>query len=690
MKLISIRLCNFRQFYGKSPEILIASGQQNTTVFHGNNGAGKTTLMNAFTWVLYEKFSAAFAANEQLVNKRALAEAEPGKAVGCWVEIIFEHYYKKYQVKRICRAYKTGNIIEQSASDFCLQIATEDGRWMPPPPPQNIEDIINRILPSSLHQYFFFDGERIEQIVRDEQKAEIAEATKELLGIEVLNRSVKHLVEARKSLEKELNMIGNPETKGYLNEKQNLEREVDKLSQRQTEIEQELIHLNQIKISYNNHLRDLSGAAELQKRRENLEQQSYNLKKQIQQANQTIRETVSSRGYLILMADKITEFKDKIKQLKEQGKLQTGITQQFIQDLLQHQQCICGTEFTSDSSHYQHIAAWLQKAGTAEIEESLIRMIVQVDEIEQKIPQFWTEIDQQQKNLSQYRQELSQIETELDTVSNKLRFFPNEDIQQLQKNLDETEAKINQLNRETGSNQQQINTLQKLIDQLAKKVDKQQMNQLKQALSQRRIAATQESIDCLTQAKDRLDQQFRFQLEKRVQNIFAKITFTPYYPKLTENYELKLLENTAGDELKVPASTGENQILSLSFIGGIIEGVREWSQKNTLMGPDSSTFPIVMDSPFGSLDVIYRRQIAQIIPDLANQLLVLVTKTQWRNEVAEVLQSRIGREYILTYNSPKPNCEEDEIELGGIRYPLVKRSPNEFEYTEIKEVKYEF
>ncbi|MBD0312887.1 MAG: AAA family ATPase, partial [Microcoleus sp. T3-bin5] len=51
MKLISITMCNFRQFYGKSPEIKLASGVQNITVIHGNNGAGKTALMNAFTWV---------------------------------------------------------------------------------------------------------------------------------------------------------------------------------------------------------------------------------------------------------------------------------------------------------------------------------------------------------------------------------------------------------------------------------------------------------------------------------------------------------------------------------------------------------------------------------------------------------------------------------------------------------------
>ncbi len=50
MKLTSIKMCNFRQFYGKTPEILLAGGKErNTTVIHGNNGAGKTGLLNAFT-----------------------------------------------------------------------------------------------------------------------------------------------------------------------------------------------------------------------------------------------------------------------------------------------------------------------------------------------------------------------------------------------------------------------------------------------------------------------------------------------------------------------------------------------------------------------------------------------------------------------------------------------------------------
>ena len=187
--------------------------------------------------------------------------------------------------------------------------------------------------------------------------------------------------------------------------------------------------------------------------------------------------------------------------------------------------------------------------------------------------------------------------------------------------------------------------------------------------------------------RERLENQFRISLEQRLQEIFSSISFTPYIPSLSSEYELKLVENTSGFSVNVAASTGENQILSLSFIGAIIDKVREWSNKNTLMGLDSSTFPIVMDSPFGSLDEIYRRRVAKAIPQLVNQLVVLVTKTQWRVEVAEEMANYTGKEYVLVYHSPKPDCVEDIIELGGINYPLVKRSDSQFEYTEILEVK---
>ena len=688
MKLTSIKLCNFRQFYGRTPEILLSSGTQNTTIIHGNNGAGKTTLLNAFTWVLYEKFSAAFASEDQLVNKRAITEAKLKDSVECWVELGFEHNNKRYQVRRLCRAYKTEAGVEQGKSELYLQIAGDDGRWLLPQ--QLPEDIIGRILPVSLHQYFFFDGERIEQIVRSDKKSEIAEATKTLLGVEVLNRSIKHLKEAKKTLEAELAVIGDSETKNLLREQKKLEQESERLSKRQVEIEQELEHQDELKKTIGNRLLELSGAQELQNLRDELEVREKLLREQLKQAKDALNRAISTRGYTVLLSEATAEFRAIVDDLRDRGELPVGIKRQFVGDLLNEQRCICGAELLEGTHAHQQVSAWMDRAGIADVEETAIRMSAQVDEIDKQAPDFWQEVDRQQDNIAKWRNELSGIETQLDDIKKKLRSFPNEDISQLQKRLDETEEKIRDLTLEKGANQQQIARIATDIEAKVKQIAKHKTNESKQALAQQRIAATQDAIERLTEVRVRLDNQFRSSLEKRVQEIFTSISFTPYVPKLSDRYELTLIENTAGQETTVAASTGENQILSLSFIGGIIDQVREWIQENALMGPDTSTFPIVMDSPFGSLDEIYRRQIAKTIPQLANQLVVLVTKTQWRGEVAQEMAKHIGREYVLVYNSPKPDCEEDAIELGGVRYPLVRQSPNEFEYTEIVEVDYGF
>ncbi|MDZ8088163.1 MAG: AAA family ATPase [Nostoc sp. DedQUE12b] len=686
MKLTSIKLCNFRSFYGTTPEMLLAGGDiQNTTIIHGNNGSGKTSLLNAFTWVLYDKFSAAFASIEQLVNKRAIAEAQKGQAVECWVEIGWEHEGKRYRVKRACRGYKNEDDFDAGKTQLTMWVGADDGKWNIPT--QQPDDIINQILPATLHQYFFFDGERIEEIVRSDKKAEIAEATKIFLGVEVINRSIRHLGDAKKTLENELKAIGDSEIKQLLRQQEKIERERERITKRQTEIKEELEYQQTFKKETSNRLRELSAAKELQERWQDLELQKATNQEEYKKTKEALKKVISARGYTVLLSETTSQFRGIIHDLKQRGELTSGISREFVNDLLNSQRCICGAELHEGNHSHTHVSTWLNKAGSSAVEETAIRMIAQVDEIDKQAIGFWEEVDREQARINQLRQSISQIEGDLDNIQERLRKDANEEISSLQKRLDEIESKIDELNREQGANQQQIAQLTTEIEGLNKQIAKQKLNEDKQTLAQRRINATQDAIERLTEVRNRQEQQFRLQLEKRVQEIFMEISVTPYIPKISEKYELTLVENTTGIEAPVAASTGENQILSLSFIASIIDKVREWSEKRKMMMiPDSSTFPIVMDSPFGSLDENSRRHIAKTIPQLANQLIVLVTKTQWRGEVETEMTDRIGREYVLTYYSSKPDCEQDDIKLGGEKYPLVKQSPNEFEYTEIMEV----
>ncbi|MFM6245393.1 MAG: AAA family ATPase [Dolichospermum sp.] len=687
MRLTSIKLCNFRSFYGKTPEIILANGDiRNTTMIYGSNGAGKTSILNGFTWVLYEKFSAAFASTEQLVNKRAIAESQPGQPVECSVEIGWEHENIRYRAKRGCRVYKNqSDLIETGKTQLTMWLGGDDGQWKIPN--QFPEEIITQILPLSLHQYFFFDGERIEEIVRSHNKAEIAEAIRIFLGVEVIELSIKHLKEAKKSLETEFKNIGDSETKQLLTKQQKQELEIETINKRQIEINQELEYQQVFKKEVSNKLRELSAVKELQEKRQNLESQRDSLRGELKKTRENLKKVISARGYTVLLTETTAKFREIFKDLKQRGELTAGISREFVNDLLNSGRCICGADLREGTHPHFHVKNIMRKAGSSTVEENAIRMSAQVDEIDKQAVAFWEEADREQLRIQQLRENLNQVELELTNIEEQLRKDPNEEISNLQKRLDEIESKIDELNREQGANQQENSHLKTSIDTLNKQISKQKQNEEKQFLAQRRINATQDAIERLSEVKNRQENQFRLQLEQRVQEIFSEISFTPYIPKISENYELSLVENTTGIEAPVAASTGENQILSLSFIASIIDKVRDWSEKKKMMMvPDSSTFPIVMDSPFGSLDANSRRHIARTIPKLANQLVVLVTKTQWRVEVEEEIVDKIGKEYVLVYYSSKPNCEQDFIELHGERYSLVRQSLNGFEYTEIVEV----
>lgn len=685
MKLTSIRLCNFRPFYSKTPEIVLASREdRNTTVIHGNNGGGKTSLLNALTWVLYEKFTAAFASPEQLVNKRAIAEAKPGEPVECWVEVAFEHNGKRYRAKRVCHAYKTDTGVEQGRSELLLQVAGNDGRWTQPP--QASKDVINRVLPESLHRYFFFDGERIEKIVQSDKKAEMAAATKVLLRVEVLDRAIRHLGEAKKALEQELAEIGDPETQRLIQEKNQLEQEQDRLKKRQNEISQELAAQNTLEKNLGDQLRELNSVRDLQKERDKLQEEAKSIQAKINQGKNRLRQVTSTKSYAVFLSEATADFRAILDDLRERGELPAGIKQQFVKDLLHQKRCICGTKLTEGTQSYKLVQTWMDKAGRGDVEETAIRMGAQIEAIDKQIPEFWKELNDEQNNIGQLTKSLSLIENKLEDIHENLINSPVENIRDLEGRLETIKNKIRDLTLEEGENNTRIADLGTEISRKGKIIDQHQMNESKQLIAQERIRVTQDAIDRLMDVRATIDQQFRSELEISVQKIFRQISFKPYVPKLSDKYELTLIESTAGREQLVPASSGESVILSLSFIGSIIDKVREWSKKQTLIDLGSSIFPVVMDSPFAVLDIEYKQQIARTIPKLANQLILLVNKSQWMNEVEQEMNNYMGKQYVLTYYSPKEDCKEDSIELAGHNYPLVEQSPYEFEYTTICEV----
>ncbi len=106
-----------------------------------------------------------------------------------------------------------------------LTIIGSDG---PSEEPSNPEAQIEQVLPSRLHNFFFFDGERIEKLAKDSAYEEIEQAIKSILGLQILDRSIAHLGgPIKQSLDKELSKVGTKELQDIIEKIQIIEGKLE-------------------------------------------------------------------------------------------------------------------------------------------------------------------------------------------------------------------------------------------------------------------------------------------------------------------------------------------------------------------------------------------------------------------------------------------------------------------------------
>lgn len=141
-------------------------------------------------------------------------------------------------------------------------------------------------------------------------------------------------------------------------------------------------------------------------------------------------------------------------------------------------------------------------------------------------------------------------------------------------------------------------------------------------------------------------------------------------------------------EIDVALSTGQRQVTSLVFIASLLALARKRSEIPTILrGLSGNEYPLVTDSPFGSLS-IFRWGVAKWVPDLAPQVVLLVSPKQFDGDVAEDPAretGRVGRRYYLAYHGPSiPERAQPELVVDGVTVQQYFESQEEF--TEVKEL----
>ena len=154
MKISKIEYENFRNFKDRGEIRCSTDGK--VTIVYGKNGDGKTTLHQLFQWVFYGRVHFNKTTTDRLYNLQYENDLPIGSLFDVFGCIDFEHDGKQYSVRRTYTYKKGLSESERIADDFSVSMMDEDNNWRRLDKPK---ETIEKLLPSGLSDYFFFDGE---------------------------------------------------------------------------------------------------------------------------------------------------------------------------------------------------------------------------------------------------------------------------------------------------------------------------------------------------------------------------------------------------------------------------------------------------------------------------------------------------------------------------------------------------
>lgn len=670
MKFISVELENFRPYQGVQKISFAQGSEENVTVLWGTNGGGKTTLLNAFTWALYGVLGDDVENPDQLINTTAWNSAPEGSPLTASVTIEFEHGGDVYIVKRSVYASKHGIVQPRPKPEVKMWRREKDGNLEPV---LNPSGHINQMLPERLSRFFFVNGERIEALVKHQGGEDVRDAVKTLLGLEAMERAVLHLPKIAQRMRRNLKADGaSQQLNELLGRITDVGQRIQEQQRRRNSAEKEKKHFEAEIKALNLRMTQLGEAKELQQNRYRLEDQLKRRRIARQEQEEERARLVGTSGFLAFLPslpEKITAVCD---ELRERGELPAPLKRAFVDDLLERGECICGTPLTEGSSHRNALENWRARAGLAEVEAAWNQLRGIVESIDEQREQMYNSLRGYDERIAEAQEEERRLEHEIDEIGVKLKRLPSEEVVQTEMKLEEAKHARDEMIATIGAASQAIQELQDEKQELTKQVEKLEIKDARSRRIMRRALAIEEAGKALAQILEILSQGVRRRLDARIQDLYRLVALKSYEPELTSDFELELWDRSGNERIRAPKSTGENMLLSLAFVGSLIGEAREAQELGrTFIQGIGGDFPVVMDAVFGNLDESYRKAVADFLPKLASQVIILTSVAQAGEIVEQELRPRLGKQYVITMHTTKTDVSSatETLTLNGVAYP---------------------
>ncbi|MEK6300508.1 MAG: AAA family ATPase [Acidobacteriota bacterium] len=645
MKLDRITLENFRQYHGKQRLTFSKDSKRNATVIHGVNGAGKTSLFLAINWCLYGEGPSN---TGELMSKEAVSGAREGETISTSVELAFIHDGERYLVSRRLVGVKQldGSVPVANLDDFTMMRTKRDGQA------ERVNNPIGRmnsILPSNVRTYFIFDGEKIDDFARPEENEQVRYAIYNVLKLEVLERGRNHLQAVANEYRKELKNISRGELHELVEQEEKALDEKQKAILRKDQLEREIESARRKISDIDGRLREMQSASGLAHQRDILDGELTKRQSESDQLVSNIRD-LATNGFIVIAQSAVEKALSVLDGKRERGEIPSSIRQQFIQDLLERMQCICGRAFDVGGEEHRRLMALMDSSLPGSLEDNVLDTAAALRPFSERAQSLKDTLDRSMQRRAELFDIIRGLEEQLDDVSRQLKGSPQEEISRLEKQREDFRADIESYKLEQGSLETRLESLALELAALKKKIDAAKKDQTKEDVLTRKMSLAQRSADAIDQMYQTFADEMRERIEAKTKEVFKLLIWKDSHfqdIKLGPDYKLDVIDRY-GLSARPDLSAGERQVLSLSFITAMSRVSEEEA-------------PLVMDTPFGRLSSQHRNNITEHIPELADQLVLFVTDEELRDQARANLEPRIGAEYRLEFNRATSCTEIVEV-----------------------------
>lgn len=647
MKLVQLKAKNFMPFKEQLSIDFPTDESRNIMLVMGDNMRGKTSLLNAIRWGLYGK---AIGRHSRQIPLHLIANKDATLEDDWSIEVFlkFQEGENLYEVRRTADRRSHVSAPSKNA-DFQTSIyLRKNGNLVSG---ADVESEINHAAPEQISRFFLFDGELLQEyeellVEGSDQGRRIKDTIEQVLGVPSLTMGRDELKamlrDAQKKQAQAMAQINS--LKGAA---QDSERLTTELEAREEDLKQLADKLSNTRTRRENLDEELEAAASLialDERLKAAKQKVGELKTAIDEKSDERRKVISS-SWRDMLSAKISAKKTSLQ--AQQETLQESSNEDAIlsnrlaetQRLLETATCPTCQQQISDErrEYFARIVAELEDKVARQIDASSdLRSIIvklskldRVGRVEAKDRLQSLEKELRTANVNQLKTENAIVELE-DKIEGS-------DPTALTRKRLERDEKLREEGRLTEDIKLVKSDIQKTNEKLT--VLQSRIRGMSGGRSERattKVTLVSELHDVFDASIEHLRDQLRSTVEAKSSAAFRAMTTQSAYQglKINENYGLSILDS-AGREVSL-RSAGAEQVVALSLIDGLNRTGR-------------STGPVIMDTPFGRLDMQHRDNILSYLPSVTSQFVLLVHSGEIRPETdLASVKDKIGAVYKIS------------------------------------------